>query len=413
MGRPELATFAAAEGRASPRLGDALFTRLLGEDMVLQGADGRVWASLGNAVWAALVYPLCERHRYPSGLRSFNWGGGNSALEFVHVVDPSSWLVLTCRSALAPAQGIHLEETEPPLPLLEASLRDRSRMLTMDLLQQVADYLHIGGVRNERSALLRAVANHVFAARVDKDEFVEAIVQRDPISAKRGVPNLLEDPLFEAAWDDMPPDEQFEFPDVRKEKTRGRVRRHLALRKERGAPALRRRGPRRRGREDVEQPAGARAPEHPPAGAPGQPPADTPGQSPPDGPGQPPADAAGQALAPAQDILPLPKRRCREREGPGVPRALPWGREVDGRQRFVLARTHERGELAAITVTCNVHRADGRRCNKHLSLGVHFSEEEATRRIMEWCIRGLEIPDEPGGEICTWILFGATHAYCQ
>ena len=69
---------------------------------------------------------------------------------------------------------------------------------------------------------------------------------------------------------------------------------------------------------------------------------------------------------------------------------------IDGRPCFVIARTHERGELKAITVTCHLHRADGQRCNKSLTLGSHFTEAEATLRIKEWCVAGMVLADEPG-----------------
>ena len=62
----------------------------------------------------------------------------------------------------------------------------------------------------------------------------------------------------------------------------------------------------------------------------------------------------------------------------------------------MIARTHEQGELKAITVTCNRHRVDGERCNKSLSLGSHFTEEEATLRTKEWCVAGMALADEAG-----------------
>ena len=79
-----------------------------------------------------------------------------------------------------------------------------------------------------------------------------------------------------------------------------------------------------------------------------------------------------------------------------VPRAMPWGRVINGRPLFVIARTHGQREFRAVTVTCNLHRADGQRCNKSLSLGSHFTEEEATRRIKEWCVAGMDLDDEAG-----------------
>ena len=80
-----------------------------------------------------------------------------------------------------------------------------------------------------------------------------------------------------------------------------------------------------------------------------------------------------------------------------VPRAMPWGRAIDdGRPSFVIARAFDHGVFKAVTVTCNLHRVDGQRCNKSLSLGTHFTEEEATRRIKEWCVAGMALKDEAG-----------------
>jgi len=102
-------------------------------------------------------------------------------------------------------------------------------------------------------------------------------------------------------------------------------------------------------------------------------------------------------LAPAQgNIIEDVDRVCNPREVPGVPRGQPWGRVIDDRPMFVLARTYGRGVLKAITVTCNLHRHSGGRCNKSLSLGTHFSEEEAMRRIKAWCVAGLTLPNEDG-----------------
>ena len=65
----------------------------------------------------------------------------------------------------------------------------------------------------------------------------------------------------------------------------------------------------------------------------------------------------------------------------------------DGRPLFMLAKTHKFGSLCAITVTCNLHVHSGRRCNKSLTLGACFSEEEALWRIKAWCVAGLGLPD--------------------
>ena len=39
----------------------------------------------------------------------------------------------------------------------------------------------------------------------------------------------------------------------------------------------------------------------------------------------------------------------------------------------------------------------GERCNKSLSFGPGMDASDAKRRIMEWCIRGVAIPNVLGG----------------
>ena len=198
----------------------------------------------------------------------------------------------------------------------------------------------------------------------------------------------------------MPQEEQFEFPEVREEKKRGRVRRHM----ERVRPLACRRRLRRgrataaRGAEPGAAPAPSRDTDIIPERQ-EQPLADvsavahTPAV-------HPEAPVAEDALASAQGDGPAPKRRCLRPDEPLVPRCLSWGRVTDGRPLFMLARTHDRGELKAITVTCNMHRTEGQRCHKSLSLGSYFTEEEATRRIKEWCVAGMALQDGDGARQC-------------
>ena len=81
---------------------------------------------------------------------------------------------------------------------------------------------------------------------------------------------------------------------------------------------------------------------------------------------------------------------------PREPRGVPWGKSEAGRPLFVLAPAYKNGSLSAVTVTCNLHVRDGRRCNKSLTLGACFSEDEARWRIKAWCVAGLDLPDGDG-----------------
>jgi hypothetical protein len=75
---------------------------------------------------------------------------------------------------------------------------------------------------------------------------------------------------------------------------------------------------------------------------------------------------------------------------PRVPRAEPW---AGG--RFALARAPRSSGPSAIALTCVLHR-HGDRCNNNLNIGARLNEAECYRRVKEWCLRGLAIPDGPG-----------------
>ena len=76
--------------------------------------------------------------------------------------------------------------------------------------------------------------------------------------------------------------------------------------------------------------------------------------------------------------------------GPRLPRGEPW---AGG--RFALARNPRSSGSSAITVTCMLHR-HGDRCNNTPQVGPRLSEADCYRRVKEWCLRGLAIPDGPG-----------------
>ena len=168
VGRPAAIAHAARCGEPRPKLIDALLTRLIRENMVLQGCDDRMWVSLGNALWAALLYPLDVQCVRPDGLRCFVWRTAEASVEFAHVVNPSHWKVASCISFCMAGVGILFQETEPPRPLLEAALQGSSHQLSQGLLQQVISCLNIDmGARMQRSreALLRIIIDFVFNGR--------------------------------------------------------------------------------------------------------------------------------------------------------------------------------------------------------------------------------------------------------
>ena len=301
--------------------------------------------------------------------------------------------------------GILFQETEPPRPFLEAALQGSSHQLSQDLLQQVIRCLNIdmgAGRQQSREALLRIIANFVFNGRDGQADLVGDILKGDQAQPKPSVAQLLQDPIFEAAWDEMPADEQFEFPDIKKEKVRGRVVRHLAHRAVSGSKRTRNGRPLRQRRARGEQVGvGGQGLVVDEQGQGAQGNRDEPLEAAPIPQRQARVDEQEQGAqgsrAEPLEVAPIPQRQVRVGRGEREPRGIPWGRERHGRPPFVIARTHADGLLKAITVTCNLHHVDGR-CNKSLSLGVHFTEAEAVHRIKEWCVRGMQIPDGAGAK---------------
>jgi len=196
----------------------------------------------------------------------------------------------------------------------------------------------------------------------------------------------------------MPDDDKLEFPEIRLELRKGRARQHMAdrvvetvrrKRRKRGQPGgpLPKRRVRARGAAaapvnpaslaaDAAAPSNGSTPSPPVVPA-----ADSPNDTP----------VPEVATQPAPGAEPPAAEALRDLPAERIPRGQLWGRG-----RFILAGTHRAGELQAVTVTCLLHGSENARCNTNLTLGSIFSEEEATRRIKEWCVRGLDIPAADG-----------------
>ena len=62
-----------------------------------------------------------------------------------------------------------------------------------------------------------------------------------------------------------------------------------------------------------------------------------------------------------------------------------------------MAQVATLGIVKSWSATCGLHKAEGLRCNKTFNMGTEFTDEQARRRIKEWCLRGAIIPNEHGG----------------
>jgi len=407
VGFPRVRLLAATQGQEPPGLDAAMFSLLALPQLILQRTDSAIpIASLGHATWAVLFYPMDVVRVGENGWRTLRFRSAPAATFFDYVTDPRDWQAVPYRSVRDGHHGIVLEQCSDPEPLLRASLR-QCQVLSHDLLMSVAALLALGlGEDAPRRALLEAIAAHVSDGSQD---FVAAVMDQDEKTSPVAVATLLGDPVFEAAFQEMPDDDKGEFPEVRKELARGRVRQHLAdrarqaKRRRQARPLPRRRVRQRRGEPAAPPGPGAVGGPAAPPGGPAVPPAALPPAAPPPA-GPPPA--GGEPPAPPPPSPPPPAGRPPPppappppppaQAGPGrVPRGVPWDRH----RKFWIARTHRGGQFQAVTVTCLAHTADDLRCNKSFTPGRLFTEAEATIRIKEWCARGLDIPDQPGGKV--------------
>ncbi len=215
------------------------------------------------------------------------------------------------------------------------------------------------------------------ALHVGDEAFAEEALRIDSAMDKKPVTLLTEDPLFNLAYDEMDPEDQQEYKEVKDARQRGKVRKCMDAVKAQVAKRARRDNAKAKAKAMPK--ANAEAPPPPVKEVP--PPVSTP----PPPVAEPPLEPGPAAAPPAAAAVPPPPPPAAPAPlGPRDDRALPWG------MSWVLAEVHPHGVLKAWSARCFLH---GGNCNKSLNMGHQFTQEEAKRRIQEWCIRGLDIPE--------------------
>ena len=293
---------------------------------------------------------------------------------FIHVTNPSDWEVVLCEATGSP-DCLFLQQTGPAISLIKACIQRAGHGLNQVDLVRLARHLGLPCEANSAyDELLRAIAVDVSG---NDNEFVELVMKMDK-TTKKTVSELIEDPFFELAFDLMNDDDKGEFPEVGEQLHKKRAKHREAHDRE------------ERKRKKMAQ--GSGTPRRPPA-SPGRPATPSPAPAPNPAPDprpdpdpaatrdNPAAKAKAKAKAKAVPAQRLPKGAV----------GVPWGSD------FVIAETTLHGEVRAVTCTCKCHTADGERCSKWVTVGLKMSIAAAEHRIKEWCIRGYDIPDTPGG----------------
>ena len=190
--------------RTDEPLESALFSKLVQPYIIIlkQGANGveAAWASLGNACWAVLAWPLVPasggQHRY-----AFSPGGGAT---WIHITNPSAWRVAQVQGCVS-QEGIVLEGLEEPMPLIRyfaVTFPDSAKLSFKDVVR-IAIHLGIDPSASSREQVLKLICAHF------GDEYVpKKAVQKEGLSASW---------LDAAVFEDLDKTEQLEFKDIAKE----------------------------------------------------------------------------------------------------------------------------------------------------------------------------------------------------
>lgn len=214
---------------------------------------------VGKTQWGALVCPLEEvgQHREPGGeLRSVWLPAGR--VQWVHLSDPTLWSVVP-HSAVSPLRTqlldalppkLFIVQTAEPVPLLKYVF-GLPHKLTFADLEHLATELGLERPGRSRLQLIGSIATHISKSDMPDvaKSFVEAAIGMETAPP---VSQVFVDPLTEAAFDALDPEEKDEFKDIRdhiqKTKKKARISMWQSEQKKRKLTSLRRGGRRGHGR---------------------------------------------------------------------------------------------------------------------------------------------------------------------
>lgn len=350
------------------------------------------YASLGNGVWAALGWPLRVRSCDEDGNHLWDFDVTSTAEPaWMSITSATSWNVYPYK-ALRTTSGVCIKQVGPPETLLKAALRHPYKLGFSDLVSLVRRHDLPGTENSTRQELLSSLAN--FAGHGDEAFVATVIASTAPMTSTS---LLVEDPLFDATYEGLDDDDKREFPEVKEAKQKGQKRKLQEVGRLRRAVVTAKVKAKSRAKARAQAKRGPIV--EPPALADAMLPADASGGDvlPPGAPPVLEADAAARSSGQHVDNPPVPDipRRIR------VPAsALRGSRAEPFGTSFVLAGVYPSslaGQCGAWSARCFLHTDGPSVCNKSFNLGTDYSEEEARHRIMQWCVAGGDILDEPGG----------------
>ena len=203
-------------------LESATFSRLVQPFTLLSRvADGKVVASLGNARWAWLAWPVVQVSVDADQRRVWQLKP-TGAIEWHHLTNPDQWQVLPFACHVAEC-GIAMKQEAEPVSIIKHCLLQK-HCLTHDDLKRIANHLRLEtAAAATRQTLLLAIAE----ALADGDAgFVDAVLAAESRTAEKDMDEgeLCHDPLVERCLQEADADDAGEFNDIKQSIDRRRMR---------------------------------------------------------------------------------------------------------------------------------------------------------------------------------------------
>ena len=186
-----------------------------------QEADARYFASFGHATWGGLGWPLLRKEIRPDCVH-FEFDPCGQA-EWLHVIDLDHWQSVPFEAIHHHSCRLALRQTSDAKPIMWGALETDHCFDHIDLLFLAEQRGLTVDAGADRRHLLRILAESF----TTDQQGVEAI-EMEHYAERSAASALLEDPLFATAYDDLAPDDQKEFEEVRKARERGRIRKSHA-----------------------------------------------------------------------------------------------------------------------------------------------------------------------------------------
>ena len=195
-------------------IGIARWSKLVLPETLLFDVEGeRYFASLGNRLWGALASPLRRFQQAHDDGHGYYYTFTDSAIEYIHIVDPSKWKTIPYRACRLELHGVVLKEIGAGVGLIKSSLMSSHKFTQKDLQMFAALYELDGKDSNDAVFLLDILGNHLKGGE-DEESYPDLIKRRYTASTCE-VAMLLKDPLMEMVFEDMPDDDKGEFPEIK------------------------------------------------------------------------------------------------------------------------------------------------------------------------------------------------------